>query len=103
MRLEIITAERKVYDDDVELVVVPGSDGELGILSKHAPLMSTLQPGELLIRKEGEDTYLAVSGGFIEVLDDRSSFQKVVRIRIKPNLGALMYVFIVMGGQDGLD
>ena len=42
MRLEIITAERKVYDDDVELVVVPGSDGELGILSKHAPLMSTL-------------------------------------------------------------
>ena len=71
MRLEIITAERKVYDDDVELVVVPGSDGELGILSKHAPLMSTLQPGELLIRKEGEDTYLAVSGGFIEVLDDR--------------------------------
>ena len=71
MRLEIITAERKVYDDDVELVVVPGSAGELGILSTHAPLMSTLQPGELLIRKEGEDTYLAVSGGFIEVLDDR--------------------------------
>ena len=71
MRLEIITAERKVYDDDVELVVVPGSDGELGILSNHAPLMSTLQPGELVIRKEGEDTYLAVSGGFIEVLDDR--------------------------------
>ena len=71
MRLEIITAERKVYDDDVELVVVPGSDGELGILSNHAPLMSTLQRGELVIRKEGEDTYLAVSGGFIEVLDDR--------------------------------
>ena len=71
MRLEIITAERKVYDDDGELVVVPVSDGEFGILSKHAPLMSTLQPGELLIRKEGEDTYLAVSGGFIEVLDDR--------------------------------
>ena len=71
MRLEIITAERKVYDDDVELVVAPGSDGELGILSNHAPLMSTLQPGELVIRKEGEDTYLAVSGGFIEVLDDK--------------------------------
>ena len=71
MRLEIITAERKVYDDDVELVVVPGSNGELGILSKNAPLMSTLQPGELVIRKEGEDTYLAVSGGFIEILDDR--------------------------------
>ena len=71
MRLEIITAERKVYDDDVELVAAPGSDGELGILSNHAPLMSTLQPGELVIRKEGEDTYLAVSGGFIEVLDDK--------------------------------
>lgn len=68
MRLEIITAERQVYDDDVELVVAPGMEGQLGILAHHAPLMTALQPGEILIRKDGEDTFLAVTGGFMEVI-----------------------------------
>ena len=71
MRLEIITAERRVYSDDVDLVVAPGLEGQLGILPHHAPLMSSLQPGELIIRKDGEETYLAVSGGFLEVLDNQ--------------------------------
>ena len=71
MRLEIITAESRVYSDDVDLVVAPGAEGQLGILPHHAPLMSSLQPGELIIRKDGEDTYLAVSGGFLEVLDNQ--------------------------------
>jgi len=71
MRLEIITAERRVYSDDVDLVVAPGLQGQLGILPHHAPLMSSLQPGELIIRKDGEETYLAVSGGFLEVLDNQ--------------------------------
>ncbi len=68
MRLEIITAERQVYADDVELVVAPGMEGQLGILAHHAPLMTALQPGEILIRKEGVDNYLAVTGGFMEVI-----------------------------------
>ena len=68
MRLEIITAERQVYADDVELVVAPGMEGQLGILAHHAPLMTALQPGEILIRKDGEDSYLAVTGGFMEVI-----------------------------------
>ncbi len=68
MRLEIITAERQVYTDDVEMVVAPGIEGQLGILAHHAPLMTALQPGEILIRKDGEDTYLAVTGGFMEVI-----------------------------------
>ena len=71
MRLEIITAERQVYGDDVDLVVAPGTQGQLGILPHHAPLMSSLQPGELIIQKDGQETYLAVSGGFLEVLDNR--------------------------------
>ncbi len=71
MRLEIITAERRVYSDDVDLVVAPGLEGQLGILPHHAPLMSSLQPGELIIGKDGEETYLAVSGGFLEVLDNQ--------------------------------
>ncbi len=68
MRLEVITAERQVYADDVEMVVAPGIEGQWGILAHHAPLMTALQPGEILIRKDGEDTYLAVTGGFMEVI-----------------------------------
>ena len=71
MRLEIITAERVVYSDDVDLLVAPGQEGELGILPHHAPLMTVLTPGEITVRKEGEeDSYLAVSGGFLEVMSN---------------------------------
>ena len=71
MRLEIITAERQVYGDDVDFLVAPGIEGQLGILPHHAPLMTALQPGELLIRKDGEETYLSVTGGFLEVIGNR--------------------------------
>ena len=71
MRLEIITAEQRIYDDEVELVVAPGLDGQLGILPHHAPLMTALQPGEILIRKDGVETYLAVTGGFMEVIGNK--------------------------------
>ena len=71
MLLEIITAERQVYSDEVEAVVAPGIEGQLGILPHHAPLMTVLQPGELLIRKGGEEAYLAVTGGFMEVLGNK--------------------------------
>ncbi len=73
MLLEIITAERQVYSDEVDVLVAPGIDGQLGILPHHAPLMTMLQPGELTIRKGGQDTYLAVTGGFLEVLGNRVS------------------------------
>ena len=71
MRLEIITAERQVYGEDVDALVAPGIEGQLGILPHHAPLMTALQPGELLIRKDGEETYLAVTGGFMEVIGNK--------------------------------
>ena len=71
MQLEIITAEQQVFDDEVEMVVAPGIDGQLGILPHHAPLMTVLQPGEILIRKDGEDTFLVVTGGFMEVMGNR--------------------------------
>ena len=73
MTLEIITAERQVYSDEVDMVIAPGVDGQLGILPKHAPLMTMLKPGELTVRKNGEDIYVAVSGGFLEVLGNRVS------------------------------
>ena len=71
MQLEIITAESQIYSDEVELVVAPGIEGQLGILPHHAPLMTALQPGEILIRKDGEETYLAVTGGFMEVMGNK--------------------------------
>ena len=72
MMLEIITAERQVYSDEVDMVIAPGIDGQLGILPRHAPLMTILKSGELTVRKEGEeDLYVAVSGGFMEVLGNR--------------------------------
>ena len=67
LRLEVVTAERLVYSDEVDSVVAPGFDGELGILPRHAALLSLLKPGELRIRKGDEETDLAVSGGFLEV------------------------------------
>ncbi len=73
MMLEIITAERQVYSGEVDMVIAPGFDGQLGILPKHAPLMTMLKPGELTVRKDGEDIYVAVSGGFMEVLGNKVS------------------------------
>ncbi len=74
MTLEIITAERQVYSDEVDMVIAPGFDGQLGILPMHAPLMTMLKPGELTVKKSGEeDMHVAVSGGFMEVLGNRVS------------------------------
>jgi F-type H+-transporting ATPase subunit epsilon len=69
-RLDIVTAERGVFSDEVDEVVAPGVEGQLGILPHHAPLMTMLLPGELLVKKGGEEFYLAISGGFIEVRPD---------------------------------
>ena len=71
MQLEIITAERRVFTDEVEDLVASSIDGELGILPYHAPLMAALQPGEIMICQEGQETYLAVSGGFLEVMGNQ--------------------------------
>lgn len=69
--LDIVTAERLVYSEEVDIVVAPGVEGQLGILPHHAPLMTTLQAGEMIVRKGGEEFSLAISGGFLEVRPDR--------------------------------
>jgi len=71
IKLDIVTAERVVFSDSVDIVVAPGVEGELGVLEHHAPLMTTLKPGELRARKGGEEYALAISGGFLEVRPDR--------------------------------
>ena len=71
IRLEIITAERVVYSEDVDVVVAPGIEGQLGILPHHAPLMTMLQPGELMVRRDNQEESMFVSGGFLEVRGDK--------------------------------
>jgi len=70
-KLEIVTAERMVYSDEVSALIAWGVDGQLGILPHHAPLMTMLQPGDLMLRKDKEEEYLAISGGFMEVRPDK--------------------------------
>ena len=72
LRVEIVTGEREVLvEDDVDMVVAPGIEGQLGILPQHAPLVTTLAPGELRIVKGSSEEGFAVSGGFLQVGPDR--------------------------------
>jgi F-type H+-transporting ATPase subunit epsilon len=70
LKLEIVTPESKAYSDDVEMVVVPGSEGELGILPQHIPLLTAIKPGELRVQKQGQETVFAVGEGFVEVTQE---------------------------------
>ena len=70
IRTDIVTAERLVFSEDADIVIVPGIEGEMGILPHHAPLMTMIKPGEILIRKGTEEYSMAISGGFLEVARD---------------------------------
>lgn len=74
LKLEIITPEAKAYSDDVSHVVLPATDGEIGIYPLHVPLMTQIRPGELRVSKAGEpDLYLAVGEGFVQVTAEKVS------------------------------
>ena len=67
LHLQIVTAERKVLDEEADMVIAPGGAGELGILPRHIPIITTLKPGELRVRQNNEEVPFAVAGGFMEV------------------------------------
>jgi F-type H+-transporting ATPase subunit epsilon len=71
IQLEIVTPEKLAYQGEVDSVQLPGSEGELGVLPHHAPLVSTLGAGELRLRKGTEDEFFAIVGGFLQVLPDK--------------------------------
>ncbi len=73
LRLEIVTPDAKAYSEDVNMVVIPGTEGELGIYPRHVPLLTTLKPGELRVLKDGRESFLAVGEGFVEVTGDSVS------------------------------
>ena len=73
LRLEIVTPEAKAYSEDVEMVVLPGTDGELGIYPQHVPVLTTLKPGELRVFRGGTQSSLAVGEGFAEITGESVS------------------------------
>ena len=71
LQLDIVTAERLVASEEVDVLVAPGADGELAILPHHAPLLTVLKPGEIRVLNDGEESDIVVSGGFMEVMPDK--------------------------------
>ncbi len=73
LKLEIVTPDAKVYSEDVDMVTLPGVEGEMGIYPMHVPLLTQLSAGEVSVRKGGQDFFLAVGEGFVEVTGERVS------------------------------
>ena len=71
MRLEIVTPEAVTYAQQVEMVTLPGVDGEMGVYPMHVPLMTQVVPGEVVVRKDGKELYLVVGEGFVQITGDR--------------------------------
>jgi F-type H+-transporting ATPase subunit epsilon len=70
LKLEIITPEATAYSEDVDMVTLPGVEGQLGILPEHVPLLTQMVPGEMIVRKNGQDRFLAVGEGLVEITGD---------------------------------
>ncbi len=73
LKLEIVTPDAKVYSEDVDMVTVPGVEGEMGIFPMHVPLLTQLASGEVAVRKGGQETFLAVGDGFVEITGESVS------------------------------
>jgi F-type H+-transporting ATPase subunit epsilon len=71
LKLEIVTPEAKIYSEDVEMVTLPGVEGEMGIYPMHVPLMTQVSSGELVARRNGQDHFLAIGEGFVEITGNR--------------------------------
>jgi F-type H+-transporting ATPase subunit epsilon len=67
LKLQIVTPEGIAFSDDVEMVTLPGSEGQLGVLPQHIPLMTQIVPGEIIIRKDGKERLFAVGEGLVEI------------------------------------
>ena len=70
LKLEIVTPESKIYSEDVEMVTLPGSEGEAGIYPNHVPLMTQVQAGEIIVKRGGNEEIVAIGEGFAEVTGD---------------------------------
>jgi F-type H+-transporting ATPase subunit epsilon len=80
-KLEIVTPDAKTYSEDVEMVTLPGTEGEMGIYPGHVPLMAQITAGEIIARRQGEDHSLAVGEGFVQITGDRVAILTDMAIR----------------------
>ena len=81
LKLEIVTPEAKIYSEDVEMVTLPGIEGEMGIYPMHVPLMTQIVAGELAVRKDGREYFLAIGEGFVEITADKVAIMTDMAIR----------------------
>ena len=71
LKLEIVTPDAKAYSEDVEMVTLPAAEGEMGIYPQHIPVLTQIVAGELTVRKDGRDVFMAVGEGFVQVTGER--------------------------------
>jgi F-type H+-transporting ATPase subunit epsilon len=83
LQLQIVTPEAQTYSDQVEMVTLPGTEGEMGIYPNHVPLMTQLVPGEIVVRKDGQDFFLAVGDGFVEITGERVAILTDMALRVE--------------------
>lgn len=81
LKLDIVTPDAKAYSDDVEMVTLPAAEGEMGIYPHHVPVLTQIVPGEVIIRKNGRDSFLAVGEGFVEITGERVAIMTDMAIR----------------------
>src|SRR6266404_7556222 len=81
LKLEIVTPEAKTYSEDVDMVTLPAVEGEMGIFPQHVPIMTQIVPGEVVVRKDGRDYFLAVGEGFVEITGERVAIMTDMAIR----------------------
>src|SRR5216117_2860943 len=81
LKLEIVTPEAKTYSEDVEMVTLPAVEGEMGVFPQHVPLMTQIVSGEVIVRKDGRDYFLAVGEGFVQITGERVAIMTDMAIR----------------------
>ena len=81
LKLEIVTPESKTYSEDVEMVTLPGVEGEMGIYPMHVPILTQIVAGEIIARKDGRDHFLAVGEGFVEITGERVAIMTDMAIK----------------------
>jgi F-type H+-transporting ATPase subunit epsilon len=81
LKLEIVTPEAKTYSEDVDMVTLPGVEGEMGIYPQHIPLMTQIAAGEIGVRKSGQDFFLAVGEGFVQITGEKVAIMTDMAIK----------------------
>jgi F-type H+-transporting ATPase subunit epsilon len=81
LKLEIVTPEGRTFAEDVDMVTVPAAEGEMGIYPQHVPLMAQIVSGEIVVRKDGRDSFLAVGEGFMQITAERVAIMTDMAIK----------------------